>query len=98
MSLGRWGPMLGTGDFRPGVSGGDVRPPARRTRGLVPAAAVHPGARSRSRRRAVLARIGELSMEDWQAARPRLTPFFEHRGGCWTPAVMDWIKEVSDES
>ena len=47
---------------------------------------------------AVLARIGEMSMEDWQAARPRLTPFFEQRDGHWTPAVMDWIKEVSDES
>ena len=40
----------------------------------------------------VLARIGELSMEDRQAARPRLTPFFEQRDGCWTPAVMDWIR------
>ena len=46
----------------------------------------------------VLARIGEMSMEDWQAARPRLTPFFEQRDGCWTPAVMGWIKEISNES
>ncbi|MBU2854747.1 DUF1376 domain-containing protein [Acidithiobacillus ferriphilus] len=47
---------------------------------------------------AVLARIGALSMEDWQAARPRLAPFFEQRDGCWTHVVMDWVKEVSDES
>lgn len=46
---------------------------------------------------AVLARIGEMSMEDWQAARPRLTPFFERCDGCWTPAVMDWIRRTRDD-
>lgn len=47
---------------------------------------------------AVLARIGEMGMEDWQAARPQLAPFFEQRDGCWTPVVMNRVKEVSDGS